>query len=330
MKLVKDLVGGFCMGVANCMPGMSGSAIALLLGFYDKLMSAVGDLVFHKGKRLKGLIYVLRVFGGWAVGIILGILVLNRLLESRIYSICSLFFGFILFSIPFTVIRERKCLKGKYYYALFALLGLVIIAGMSWTSASKIAESNSSIHLDVPTVGLLIEMFIIGIFSTIALLLPGFSGSTVFLAFGVYYPIIGFLNSLIHFNMAKVIPSVPAITCLGLGSAVGGFFGIKGINFCLRKFRKQTVYFTVGMLAGSLVSILVAPMTAEVPEGMPRNERMDFGSFDWVCFFVGATLVCTLQLLRLKREKKLAALIKEAENGPEVDDSLDNDNGNGQ
>ena len=173
-------------------------------------------------------------------------------------------------------------------------------------------------------------MFIIGIFSTIALLLPGFSGSTVFLAFGVYYPIIGFLNSLIHFNMAKVIPSVPAITCLGLGSAVGGFFGIKGINFCLRKFRKQTVYFTVGMLAGSLVSILVAPMTADVPEGMPRNERMDFGSFDWVCFFVGATLVCTLQILRLKREKKLAALIKEVENGPEVDDSLDNDNGNGQ
>ena len=318
MKLLRDLVGGFCMGVANCMPGMSGSAIALLLGFYDKLMSAVGDLVFHKGKRLKELIYVLRVGGGWAVGIVLGILVLNKLLDSRIYSICSLFFGFILFSIPFTVIRERKCLKGKYYYVFFALLGFAIISGMSWTSASKIVESNTSIHLDVPTVGLLIEMFAVGIFSTIALLLPGFSGSTVFLAFGVYYPIIGFLNSLIHFDMPKVVPSLPALTCLGLGAAVGGFFGIKGINFCLKRFRKQTVYFTVGMLSGSLVSILVAPMTADVPEGMPRNTRMDFGNFDWICFFVGATLVCTLQILRLKREKKLAALLKEEENGPDV------------
>lgn len=321
MKLVRDLVGGFCMGVANCMPGMSGSAIALLLGFYDKLMGAVGDLVFHKGKRLAGLIYVLRVGGGWAVGIVLGILVLGKLLDSRIYSICSLFFGFILFSIPFTVIRERKCLKGRYYYSLFALLGFAIIAGMSWTSATKIVESNTSVHLDAPAFGLLLEMFAVGVFSTIALLLPGFSGSTVFLAFGVYYPIIGFLNSLIHLDMAKVVPSIPAITFLGLGAAVGGFFGIKGINFCLRRFRKQTVYFTVGMLAGSLISIIVAPMTADVPAGMPRNERMDFGSFDWICFFVGATLVCALQILRLKREKKLAALIKEEENGPDVGDN---------
>ena len=109
---------------------------------------------------------------------------------------------------------------------------------------------------------------------------------------------------------------------------MGGFFGIKGINFCLKKFRKQTVYFTVGMLAGSLVSILVAPMTAATPEGMPPNPMMGFGNFDWVCFFVGATLVCTLQILRLKREKKLAAILKEEENGPDVTDGEEKDGNN--
>lgn len=328
MKLVRDLVGGFFMAVANSVPGVSGGTIALLLGFYDKLIEAVSDLVFHKGKRLKGLVYILRVGGGWAVGMVISILVLDRILDSHIYSICSLFFGFILFSIPFTVFDERKCLKGRYYYMFFAFIGFIIIAGMSWTSAIKAAESNTSIDFKAVTVGLLFEMFAVGIFSTVALLLPGVSGSTVFLAFGVYYPIMKFLRSLIAFDMPVIIGSLPAFTCLGLGAAVGGFFGIKGINFCLKKFRKQTVYFTVGMLAGSLVSILVAPMTAATPEGMPPNPMMGFGNFDWVCFFVGATLVCTLQILRLKREKKLAAILKEEENGPDVTDGEEKDGSN--
>lgn len=304
MKLLKDLIGGFFMAVANSVPGVSGGTIALLLGFYDRFMGAVNDLVFHKGKRLSGLIYILRVGGGWVVGLAISVTVLDRILDAQIYGISSLFFGFILLSVPFLVYDERECLHGKYYYSVFALLGFLLIAGMSWISVTL---NTPYVVLTELTPALWVKMFVIGVLSTVALLCPGISGSTVFLAFGVYRPIIAFLHALVAFDTAAVAGALPALSGLGVGALIGAFIGVKGINYCLKRFRKQTVYFAVGMLVGSLVSILVAPMTIEPQPGQAPNTMMNASNFNWICFFIGAALVMTLQMLKLRRNRKLAA-----------------------
>ena len=48
MKKLKDiimnLINGFCMALADSVPGVSGGTIAFLLGFYDKFIGSLDDL----------------------------------------------------------------------------------------------------------------------------------------------------------------------------------------------------------------------------------------------------------------------------------------------
>lgn len=48
MNKVKDYIinmfNGFCMALADSVPGVSGGTIAFLLGFYDKFINSLDDL----------------------------------------------------------------------------------------------------------------------------------------------------------------------------------------------------------------------------------------------------------------------------------------------
>lgn len=53
MKVVIDMIRGFCMAMADSVPGVSGGTIAFLMGFYDKFINSLNDLI--SGKKLKKL-----------------------------------------------------------------------------------------------------------------------------------------------------------------------------------------------------------------------------------------------------------------------------------
>ena len=56
MKKVKDMiinfVNGFCMALADSVPGVSGGTIAFLLGFYDNFIGSLDNL-FRGNKEEK-------------------------------------------------------------------------------------------------------------------------------------------------------------------------------------------------------------------------------------------------------------------------------------
>ena len=57
MKKLKDiimnLINGFCMALADSVPGVSGGTIAFLLGFYDKFIGSLDDLFRGKMEQKK-------------------------------------------------------------------------------------------------------------------------------------------------------------------------------------------------------------------------------------------------------------------------------------
>ena len=60
---------GFCMALADSVPGVSGGTIAFILGFYERFLDALHDLFRGEGERRKaGLRYVLKLGLGWMVG----------------------------------------------------------------------------------------------------------------------------------------------------------------------------------------------------------------------------------------------------------------------
>lgn len=46
--MLKEAIGGFCMALADSVPGVSGGTVAFILGFYDKFIGSINNLVFGK------------------------------------------------------------------------------------------------------------------------------------------------------------------------------------------------------------------------------------------------------------------------------------------
>ena len=105
---------GFCMALADSVPGVSGGTIAFILGFYDRFLDALHN-VFGKdaGARKSAILYLLKLGVGWAFGMGACVLALSKLFEAHIYFMSSLFLGLTLASFPFVIRAERAALRGK-------------------------------------------------------------------------------------------------------------------------------------------------------------------------------------------------------------------------
>lgn len=76
MKKVKDYIlnifNGFCMALADSVPGVSGGTVAFLLGFYDNFINSLDDL--FRGsmeKKKEALKFLIKIGIGWALGFVL-------------------------------------------------------------------------------------------------------------------------------------------------------------------------------------------------------------------------------------------------------------------
>jgi len=116
---------GFCMALADSVPGVSGGTIAFILGFYERFLDALHDLFRGEGERRKaGLRYVLKLGLGWMVGMTACVILLSGLFAKNIYFMSSLFLGLTLCSVPFIVSAERETLKKQpLRHGWFLLLG---------------------------------------------------------------------------------------------------------------------------------------------------------------------------------------------------------------
>lgn len=45
MKKILTFIYGFCMALADSVPGVSGGTVAFLLGFYDNFVGSLDDLI---------------------------------------------------------------------------------------------------------------------------------------------------------------------------------------------------------------------------------------------------------------------------------------------
>ena len=94
--MIKEAIGGFCMALADSVPGVSGGTVAFIMGFYDQFIGSVHDLAFGKMEdKKKAIAYLIKLGIGWIIGMGLAVVILSALFESHIYVVSSLFIGFI-------------------------------------------------------------------------------------------------------------------------------------------------------------------------------------------------------------------------------------------
>lgn len=81
--MLKEGIHGFCMALADSVPGVSGGTVAFIMGFYDRFIGSVHDLVFGRlDEKKSALMYLAELGVGWAAGMLLAVAVLSALFNK--------------------------------------------------------------------------------------------------------------------------------------------------------------------------------------------------------------------------------------------------------
>lgn len=248
---------GFCMGAADTVPGVSGGTVALILGHYQRLVSAISRVDRHfvslvLGRRWAEAIQYVdgRFLIAIAVGIVAGIAMLaglmHWLLDTHMPETFAVFFGLIFGSV--LVVRR---LINRWTPTCY----MGCVAGI--TVAIAIGRLSPSGGLDS-----LFYLFLSASIAICAMILPGISGAFVLLLLGVYHPIIGLIKNLVkgNFDVSSLLQlSVFAVGCL---------FGLLAFSRLLRWLLEHrhdvTMATLVGLMLGSAEKLW--PLQLPTPE----------------------------------------------------------------
>ncbi len=291
-EVIINLINGLCMALADSVPGVSGGTVAFILGFYDKFISSLDDLFRGNFEtKKKAFIYLIKIGIGWVIGFLLAASILSSLFNTKIYEMSSVFLGFIIFAIPLVIKEEKESVKGKYKNIIFTVLGIALVVGIAILSQ----KANLNINLQNLNIGTIAYIFVVAMLAISAMILPGISGSTILLIFGIYIPIMNNIKAFLHLDFSVF----PSLLTFGLGIIVGVVVFARIARKCLEKHRSQTVYTILGLMIGSIYSIMLGPTTLDEPK-----EMLTFSTFSILFFILGGAIIIGLELLKKALNRK--------------------------
>ncbi|MGN0621376.1 MAG: DUF368 domain-containing protein [Porcipelethomonas sp.] len=293
---------GLLMALADSVPGVSGGTIAYLLGYYEDFINSINSFLTAKGDKLErrkniktSLRFLIKLGIGWICGFVSAVLILTSVFESHIYQVSSLFMGFIVFSIPVMLYEERKSLK-KIYNILFMLIGIGIVAAITFMNSA----GEGTITAGSVSFVQLIYIAFVGMLAISAMVLPGISGSTILLIFGIYLPVMNSIKDLLHLNFS----GLPIVIAAAIGILAGVVIIIKLVKLCMEHFRSQTVYTIIGLMLGSLLSIVKGPESLD-------KQAISFETFSILFFVIGGAIIVGLQMFKFFAPGKKQAAEKQ-------------------
>lgn len=292
------MIDGLLMALADSVPGVSGGTVAFLLGFYDSLIASLRHIVSRDaGERREALRFLLVLGFGWAAGMVLAMLLLDSLIESHIYLVSSVFLGFVLASIPAVAWKERRCLaEGRRGWPMIA-------AGFALVFFITRFSVGGGVELSVARMSLAngLILFVAAAAAASAMVLPGISGSSLLMAFGLYLPVVSQVSALVHGQWS----ALPAVAVFGLGAVAGLCGFVRLLNRALKRFRAHTIYAVLGMMLASLYAVAVGPLALKQPQPMLSRANFQPEFFGLGCLMIAAlTLLEKIQAgRRIQREE---------------------------
>ena len=284
------------MALADSVPGVSGGTIAFILGFYEDFVNSLNSIISgEKSDRIKAFKFISKIGIGWVVGFTLSVLFITSIFENNIYEINSLFLGFIIASIPLIVKSERETLKINKRNLAWLLIGMIVVLIITYINPVTSSGSGLSIRLENLNLLFISYIFICGMIAISAMVLPGISGSTMLLIFGLFTPILNSIKQILKFKFEYL----PGIIIFGFGVLFGLFAAVRIVRYLLKKFRGETMYCIIGLMIGSIYAVIMSPKSLEVP--MPP---LSIDTFKFVFFAIGCILVPALEKVKSTLKSK--------------------------
>jgi len=231
---IKLILKSFLVGVGKIIPGVSGSMLAYSLGIYENIIEAVTNFFSNPKIHIK----LLFNFG---IGLLLAIILFSKLLIYLLNNYYNetmyLFLGLIIGTvIPFT--KELKINKKNILIFLITIILFILLT------------SNYSIKEFVYTGSLLNKVYIslLGVIDAITSIVPGISGTAIFMMLGSYEFVLNILSNPISIEFI----------IYGIGLVVGIIFICYVMNYLLKNKKDETNILIFGLMVSSIFILLMS------------------------------------------------------------------------
>lgn len=250
--MIKNILKGVVVGIANAIPGVSGGTMMVSMGIYDALIHSITHLFKEFKKSLSVLAPIL-------IGAAIGIVGLSFAIEWMFGVIPVqtnlLFIGLILGGLPAMTSKVKgEKIKPGYIVAFIIFFAIVVGSAALGSTAGNDADLSMSLWS-------IVKLFVVGVIASATMVIPGVSGSMMLMLMGYYYPIIETLNSFIKAAIKLDFAGIWSAFCIlcpaGIGVVLGIFAVAKVIEIVFEKFPLYAYWAIIGLIVASPFAIVL-------------------------------------------------------------------------
>lgn len=238
---------GAVMGIANVIPGVSGGTLAVIMGIYDKFISAISNILKD---FIKNLLFLLPIVLGMGASIIISSKVIGNALEAIPLATALFFEGLIIGGMPILYKKikghEKKPLNIVVLLIVFALLLVYTFVFGGINNEVVIVEFNFIEYL---------KLFLVGVVGAATMIIPGISGSMTLMVLGYYNLVItDAVGNITNFDLLS--RNLNILIPFGLGCVIGIVVIAKIIEYLLKKFEIKTYFAIFGFVFASMIIVI--------------------------------------------------------------------------
>ena len=249
--MIKNILKGMVIGIANMIPGVSGGTMMVAMGIYDKLIHCITHL-FTELK--KSILFLLPIAIGMGIAVVGGAFGLEYLFENFPLQTNLLFIGLIIGGLP-AIWKKVKGNKVKTGHIIAGLIFFGIVAAMAVMGETEGNAADMTFNLLN-----VIKLLGVGVVAAATMVIPGVSGSMMLLLMGYYNPILtaitDFISAAVAFDMKGIMQGVGVLAPFGIGVVVGIFAIAKLIEIIFEKFPLYAYWAIIGLIVASPVAII--------------------------------------------------------------------------
>lgn len=220
---------GVIVGIGGIAPGLSGSVLLVILGLYQKTVTAIGTL-FKNFKR--NVVFLFPLCLGFGTGVILFSKLVDYLLTNFEMYTRFAFLGLVLGTVPLFYKEVKKEGFNKKYYLIIFLSACVGFSLFYFNKDLFPAITNPNIFQSV----------ILGIAVAGSSIIPGVDSAVILSSLGLYEL---YVSSLANLDLSVLIPA-----------GIGLIFGVLVISFLINKILSRYYTLTFSIIFGLFLSII--------------------------------------------------------------------------
>ncbi|MBQ2803885.1 MAG: DUF368 domain-containing protein [Lachnospiraceae bacterium] len=249
--MIKNILKGMVIGIANIIPGVSGGTMMVAMGIYDKLIHCITHL-FKEFK--KSVLFLLPIAIGMGIAIIASSFTIEKAFKEFPLQTSLLFVGLVVGGLPamWKNVKGQK-IKPGHIVAFLAFFAVVVVMALIGDAEGNAADLSFNIIN-------FLKLLEVGIIAAATMVIPGVSGSMMLLLLGYYNPILtainDFIRALVAFDFGGIMKGVGILAPFGIGVVVGIFVIAKLIEIIFSKFPLYAYWAIIGLIVASPIAII--------------------------------------------------------------------------